>query len=148
VSGGPKVYAYLTNKGKCVIKIKGFQLTERAREAFSFENLETVIKTYIEEHLDSNIGRVRHDPKAEQKQKHEQIRQDIFNEFHRDQEHCGGGGANKNAISVYNVNRILRTRSFELLKGIEQKLYTFNFDKRIVLSDYSAVPYGYVKDDE
>lgn len=128
MSGGPKVYAYYTNKGNCVIKVKGFQLTERTKAAFSFENLETVIKTYIEEHLDSELGRVRHESKSEQKQKHEQIRQDIFNEFHRDQKkYAGGGGANKDAISIYNVNRILRTRSFELLKGIEQKLYTFNF---------------------
>jgi hypothetical protein len=146
VSGGPKVYAYITNKGKCVIKVKGFQLTERTRTAFSFENLETVIKTYVEEHFDSDIGRVRHKSKKERLKKHEQIRQGIFDEFHSHQKNCGGGAANSNAISVYNVNKILRTRSFELLKGVEQKLYTFNFDKRIVLGDYSTVPYGYVKE--
>jgi hypothetical protein len=146
VSGGPKVYAYITNKGNCVVKVKGFQLTERARAAFSFDNLETVIKTYVEEHLDSTIGRVRHNSKSEQQEKHKQIRQGIFNEFHRDQEFGSGAGANKNAISIYNVNKILRTRSFELLKGVEQKLYTFNFNKRIVLADYTAVPYGFVKE--
>jgi hypothetical protein len=147
VSGGPKVYAYLTNKGNCVVKIKGFQLSQRTQAAFSFENLERIIKTYVEEHLDNDIGRVRPDSKQAQKRKHEQIRQDIFKEFHYDQEHIGGAGANKYALSVYNTNRILRTRSFELLKGVEQKLYTFNFNKRIVLNDFSAVPYGYVKDE-
>jgi hypothetical protein len=144
VSGGPKVYAYITNLGKCVVKVKGFQLTEKTKSAFSFENLERVIKSYVSGHLDESIGRVRPDPKSVQKQKHVQIREGIFEEFHRSQLHIGGGGANESAISILNVNRILRTRSFELLKGIEQKLYTFNFNKRIVLSDYSAVPFGYI----
>lgn len=142
VSGGPKVYAFITNKGRCVVKIKGFRLTQRNLAAFSFDNLEKVILTFIADNLDSSIGRVRNPEHSERR--HEQLRKEMFEMFHGQSKHESGAAATSNAISVYNVNSILRTKSFNLMRNVEQKMYTYSFNKRIVRSDFSAVPYGFV----
>ena len=47
-------------------------------------------------------------------------------------------------ISVYNAQRIQRTCQWQVLQTPEQKLYSFCFDKRIILSNYDTIPYGYV----
>ncbi len=47
-------------------------------------------------------------------------------------------------ISVYNSVRIQRTSQWKILQTPEQKLYSFCFDKRIILSNYDSLPYGYV----
>jgi hypothetical protein len=47
-------------------------------------------------------------------------------------------------ISTFNPTRIFRTRDWQVLQKPEQKFYSFCFDKRIVLSDFDTVPYGYV----
>jgi hypothetical protein len=146
VSGGPKVYAYITNKGKCVVKVKGFQITERTKSAFSFDNLWDIISSHIASHLDPNIGRVRNETDTKiAASKYACLRDELFDKVHRNQEH-GGVAVTKEAISIYNVNRILRTNAFELIRGVEQKMYKYNFNKRIVLSDFRAVPYGYVSE--
>ena len=49
-----------------------------------------------------------------------------------------------NMISVYNAFRIHRTSQWKVLQTPEQKVYSFCFDKRIILSNYDSVPYGYV----
>jgi hypothetical protein len=49
-----------------------------------------------------------------------------------------------NCISVYNACRIQRTPLWKILRTPEQKLYTFCFDKRIILSNFDSLPYGYV----
>ena len=146
VSGGPKVYAYITNKGKCVVKVKGFQITERTKSAFSFDNLWDIISSHISSHMDTNIGRVRNETDTKiAASKYACLRDELFDKVHRNQEH-GGFAVTNEAISIYNVNRILRTNAFELIRGVEQKMYKYNFNKRIVLSDYRAVPYGYVSE--
>ena len=142
VSGGPKVYAFITNKGRCVVKIKGFRLTQRSLAAFSFDNLEKVILSFINDNLDPVINRVRNHQNSQQR--HDKLRNEIFEMFHRNSSNESGAVATSNAISVYNVNAILRTKSFQLLRNAEQKMYTYSFNKRIVRGDYIAVPYGYV----
>jgi hypothetical protein len=144
VSGGPKVYAYITNLGRCVVKIKGFKLTKRNLAAFSFDNLEKVILTYIDENMDSSINRVRNSQNSVKR--HEKLREEIFEMFHSKTNYESGAVATDRAISVYNVNAILRSKSYDLLRSIEQKMYTYSFTKRIVRSDLTAVPYGFVDD--
>ena len=141
VSGGPKVYAFVTNQNRVVVKIKGFQLNERTKTAFSFDNLKRVIQTYISTHLDSNIGRVRFDSSV--KEKH-CLRQTIFDEHHAVDETSSSVVAVANAISVFDVNRILRSKSWDIFRGAEQKIFTYSFNKRIVCKDASAVPFGFV----
>ena len=140
VSGGPKVYAFKTNKGKCVVKIKGFQLTERVATSFSFDNLKRVVETYVETHYDDEIERVR------PKKANASSLREIFMEHHKRVSAISGSGVSlASGISSLNMCRIIRKKNWELLRGIEQKLYTCNFDKRIVCKGYFAVPYGYVK---
>ena len=138
VSGGPKVYAYITNKNNCVVKIKGFQLTERVKAAFSFDNLKNVISTYVSTHLDSSINRVRN--KSENTA---ELRATLLKLHEQISKETSSGVANSKGISTLNVNKILRTKSWELLKGVEQKIYTYSFDKRIVCGDFSTIPYGF-----
>jgi hypothetical protein len=47
------------------------------------------------------------------------------------------------AISAYNPKRIFRSRTWDVLQRPEQKLYTFCFDKRIMLDNFDTLPYGY-----
>lgn len=141
VSGGPKVYAYVTNKGKSVIKIKGFQLNERSKNAFSFENLKCVIETFVRDNLDSTIDRVRFNDSVRGKQL---LRKQIFDQFHASDLTSSSAVARPDALSICNVNKILRTKQWELLRGTEQKMFTYSFKKRIVRSDFSTIPYGFV----
>lgn len=142
VSGGPKVYAFITNLGRCVVKIKGFKLTKRNLAAFSFDNLEKIILSHINDNLDPLTGRVKHIEKSEKR--HEQLRKEIYETLHSKTKYESGAVATDKAISVYNVNAILRTKSYNLLRNVEQKMYTYSFNKRIVRSDYTAVPYGFL----
>ena len=47
-------------------------------------------------------------------------------------------------ISVYAPTNIGRTKKFEVVQKAEQKLYSFFFDKRIILSNYDTIPFGFV----
>ena len=138
VSGGPKVYAYKTNQGSCVVKIKGFQLCKANSAAFSFENLKNIISTYVAKNIDLISNRVKHKPVDGS------IRQTIFNNSHQVCPTKSSAVATNDAISSYNPNRIKRSLTWEILRSAEQKIYTFNFDKRVVLGDFHAVPFGFV----
>ncbi len=150
-SGGPKNYAYRTQSGNAVVKVKGFTLDAVNSTAFSFENLRKVILSGVESsvpnegcgdkddlrRLNSHVRRDRGDQLA--------FRQELFDE------HLARGGSDKasavadeRGISCFNPKRIFRSRDFRVLKKAEQKIYRFYFDKRIVLENYDTVPYGYV----
>ena len=139
VSGGPKVYAYKTNKDKCVVKIKGFQLCKANSAAFSFDNLKRVVQNYVFNNTDEDTQRVKINPDFLDSNS---VRTSLFETYHRDSVNSNAIAVD-NAISTYNVNKIHRTTTWELLKRAEQKIYTYNFNKRIVLADYHAVPFGY-----
>jgi len=47
------------------------------------------------------------------------------------------------AISVYNPIKISRTADWIVLSRKEQKMFVFNYDKRIVKSDFSTIPFGF-----
>jgi hypothetical protein len=139
VSGGPKVYAYRTNKNKCVVKIRGFQICKANSAAFSFENIKRVIINYVETNNDPTIDRVR------VVKSFESLRAAVFKEFHDLTPDKSSAIARHNIISSYNPNKIKRTRNWELLRSSEQKVYTPSLSKRIILNNFHAVPYGYVE---
>jgi hypothetical protein len=47
-------------------------------------------------------------------------------------------------ISTINKVTIVRTRDWKIEQKIKQKLYSFYFDKRIILSNLDTLPFGYV----
>jgi hypothetical protein len=69
--------------------------------------------------------------------------------FERHQESRGRAStlvANTGAgISAFNGARIYRTRDLRIIQKPEHKLYSFWFDKRIMLLDFNTVPFGYCK---
>ena len=139
VSGGPKVYAFKTSKGRCVIKIKGFQLCKANSAAFSFENLKRVIINYVNANLNKETGRVKINTKG-----HNTVREKIFKDVHCKTPNQSSATATFDAISSYNPYKIKRTATWKLVRAAEQKIYMLSFDKRIILENYYAVPYGYV----
>jgi hypothetical protein len=46
-------------------------------------------------------------------------------------------------ISVYTPHQIKRARGFTLQSVPMQKLYTVNYDKRVVLPNFDTVPFGF-----
>jgi len=145
VCGGAKVYGIKTSLGRCFVKSKGFAVNANSAAAFSFENLERVVKSYFEKNLDPETGRVNLKPMSMKEKK--ALRQDLFTRFHESTSTKSSAGVSEDAISVYTANRIKRDLSWNLFSTIEQKIYSFQFDKKIVLSDGSCVPFGYVPDD-
>lgn len=143
VSGGPKVYAFKTNKNRCVVKIKGFQLCKANSATFSFENLKKVVENYVTNNINEETGRVNIRKDFIDSKK---LRSSIFETHHRDSDRSNAVAVD-NAISLFNINRIRRTNTWQLLKKAEQKIYTYNFDKRIVFSNFRAVPFGYIPDE-
>jgi hypothetical protein len=141
ISGGPKVYAYKTNFGNVVVKVKGFHLNSRNSKAFSFENLKRVILSYCEKNMDPQLGRVRL-----QKQSLKNIRQNIYESYHGKTPFVSSAVATDEAISVFDVSRIHRDNTWQLFACSEQKMYTVNFDKRIIQSDLTCVPHGFIPD--
>jgi hypothetical protein len=139
VSGGPKIYGYRTSFGKVVIKVKGFHLNFRNSKAFSFENLKKVILSFCEKNMDPQLGRVR---LPEQSLKN--IRKNIYEDFHGKTPFVSSAVATDDAISVFDVSRIHRDNTWQLFARSEQKMYTVNFDKRIIQSDLTCVPHGYI----
>jgi hypothetical protein len=97
VSGGPKVYAYKTNKNNCVVKIRGFQICRANSAAFSFENIKKVISNYVEKNKDPSINRVRIN-----KMSPEILRSTVFNEVHQVTPDKSSAVARDNIISSYN----------------------------------------------
>ena len=51
--------------------------------------------------------------------------------------------AAENFISVYNPVAIARTKCWDLVQKKEQKIFTVNYDKCIVTTDFNTFPYGY-----
>jgi hypothetical protein len=149
VSGGPKNYAYRTRKGKAVVKVKGFSLNAANITAFAFENVKKLILAGV------TNKRKHAEDEAERQElctaKRRKICTDAQKIYFAEQHQEIGKNKEAHAlhtdkgISVYNPRRIFRTRDWSLLQKPEQKLYSFCFDKRIVLSNNDTLPYGYIK---
>jgi hypothetical protein len=147
VSGGPKNYGYRTNRGKCVAKIKGFTVgNEVNTAAFSLDNIKKVLINGLMTADDDDQGdslRVKMLNAKKRKVDNLACREAHFEEHMKEASKTSAIWGEK-GISVFNPTRILRTRDWKILKKPEQKLYSFYFDKRIVLSNFDTIPFGYI----
>ena len=62
VSGGPKNYAYVTNNGKQVCKVRGFTLNTRGQRVLNFQSIRNHILEEITDPLEEPRVIVMHDP--------------------------------------------------------------------------------------
>jgi hypothetical protein len=148
VTGGPKNYAYRTHDGKVVVKVKGFTLNSVNAPAFSFENVKKIILEGLVTSdevagTDNEVKRKIGTPAKFRKLENDVNRCVFFVEHLTDADVASALFTTK-GISVFNPTRICRARDWKMLSKPEQKLYSFYFDKRIVLSNFQSLPYGYV----
>jgi hypothetical protein len=149
VSGGPKNYAYCTLKGKIVVKIKGFTLNAVNASTFSFVNIKNIILGHILTVSENNQPETNNTDRLntpsfsilEYRIKTQNQRGLIFPDHTKEQ---ANAIYSDGVISVYNPRRIFRSREWTMLQKPEQKVYSFYFDKRIILSNQNTIPYGYV----
>ncbi len=139
-TGGPKVYGFVTKKGVSQMKVKGFKLDQRTAAIFSFSNLKKIVSSYIVRNCDYSTGRVRI-PNLNSAE----LRNTFFNEYHSLFENISSVAATSQGVSVYNTNRIKRSNAWEIFKETEQKMYTVNCSKFIVLQNGLTVPFGFVE---
>ena len=133
VSGGPKNYGYVTKNNKTVVKIKGFTLNSTNAPAFSFQNLKRVILRGADDKLE---------PAA--KRRCMMTVRENFLDRHLEKAEEASAFADELGISVYNPVKIARTRTWEILQVAEQKVYTFQNDKRLIdPRNHKTTPYGY-----
>jgi len=162
VSAGPKTYAYVTESGETCVKAKGFSLNKTNREAFSFENLEKVIEKFASHTYEEGAGDDDHfngvfDNESNRKlwpvkissnlqkklKAHDELRQRAFNDTHSKNPNRPSASAGPDFISVFNPSAIVRDSTFQILSKPQQKLFTVNYDKRVVLENFMTLPYGY-----
>jgi hypothetical protein len=140
VSGGPKNYAHRTHKGKTVVKIKGFTLDSVNAPVFSFENIKKVIINGLITVNDDERVII---PSNKIRDFEKDIERRRLGEIHMLNKNYASALNGDKGISIYKPTRIVRTRDWRVLKKPEQKLYSFCFDKRIILSNFDTVPFGY-----
>ena len=144
ISGGPKNYGYRTAQGEECVKVKGFSLNYINKQAFTFDNMKNVIVNFLD--MDPEAGEKqgsRITPFKQRGQKNASNRDAIMADFHSSNPDAASSIATNNAISVFNPNTIKRSKIWEILSKPEQKLYTVNYDKRIVMEDFNTYPFGF-----
>ncbi len=135
VSGGPKNYGYVTKKAKTVVKVKGFTLNCTNAEAFSFQKIKEVILNSV-----SGFTVVNSVTCAKRRKV---IQRDEFLGQRMENAEEVSVIAGSEGISVFNPMRI-RTRTWEIVQRAEQKLYSFEFNKRVIdVYTCDTFPYGY-----
>ena len=159
VSGGPKNYAYETEKGEKCIKVKGFTLTKTNLDAFNFENIKEILTSLPFDISEENLD----DPVAEETPQHQTDRgpsipiwkgnqrsrrialwrDRAFEEIHSLNPQIASAGNTENYISTFNPNKIVRSKKWQLLSKPEQKIFTIMYDKRRVLNNYDTIPFGF-----
>ncbi len=170
VSGGPKNYGYVTAKGKVVVKVKGFTLNSVVSPAFSFENVKRVVVSGVVVPGDfpeaGSVGvgsasgavvtgsqkkrkwcdvAVRVPLKCPKRRKLElESERKRLLQSHLETGNWQSAVVENRCISVHNACRIQRTTNWMVKRTAEQKVYSFCFDKRIILSNNDTIPYGYV----
>ncbi len=136
VSGGPKNYGYVMKKGKTVVKVKGFTLNCTNAEAFSFQRIKEVI-------LNGVSGCVVVNPVTCAKRR-KVIQRDEFLDRRMENAEEVSAISGSEGILVFNPVRIYRTRAWEIVQRAEQKLYLFEFNKRVIdVNTCDTFPYGY-----
>jgi len=142
-SGGPKNYAFVTNNGDSCIKVKGFSLHFTNRRFFTIGNIREIIIDYISKNVNEN-GFAKKGSQLKDKRMKE-FRNWCLEKFSSSNSSEGHFDKSK-GIFVFNPRKIMRDRTWLLHSKREHKIYSFNFDKRMVLPDYSTLPYGYCCD--
>jgi hypothetical protein len=149
VSGGLKNYAFITNKNKAVIKLKGFVQTITNTEAINFDNFEKIVEAFAiipannedDEEIDETDRVTLKSAKVLRDEK--LLMRERAAEVHNAKPSEHSAMAAENFISVYNPVAIARTKCWDLVQKKEQKIFTVNYDKRIVTTDFNTFPYGY-----
>jgi hypothetical protein len=144
-SPGPKNYSFVTSNLKSCIKVKGFTLHSINKAVFENEKMCQLIQTFVHENSDE-FEIVQFPDETQKRKKSKEIRQ-YFEEKHLETASSSSAFFDKDlfAISVYNPIKISRTREWIVLSRKEQKLFVFNYDKRIVRSDFSTIPFGFCR---
>jgi hypothetical protein len=140
VSGGPKNYAYITKKGKCVFKIKGISLTVTNLETFTFENMARIVSYFATVNDGENFVCLK-SRELFHKKIHEK-RSELLNE-HLKNPSVPSGITIPGIISTFNPSKIKIQNDWKISSITEQKLYSCLYDKRMVLKDFSTLPFGY-----
>jgi hypothetical protein len=108
---------------------------------FFFERVRNIIMYGVRRTNDARATII--SPKR-RKLENDAIRCAYLVEHEKDMEQCSAFGDDEHGISVYNPIRIWRSRDWRIFQKPEQKLYSFCFDKRIILTDsFDTLPYGF-----
>jgi hypothetical protein len=145
ISAGPKNYSYKTSEGNSCIKIKGFSLHFENQKAFKPENTKIIIQSFISNNC-NEYGFVELSDKKERDLKIKQARSDFFIK-HSETPFQSSAFHSNFAISTYNPRKISRDNEWTILSIKEQKVFAFNYDKRIIKKDASTIPFGYCDND-
>ena len=114
VSTGSKSYCYATSDGNCVIKAKGFFMTPTLHEKI---NLKSMLELLNEEISDRRSGAIEDQKNPDQRE--------------------------KNCVYVHR-DRIKRNKRLqEITTETEYKRFSCIYTKRILLPDYTTLPYGW-----
>jgi hypothetical protein len=138
----PKSYAYLTNKKRFCVKFKGFSLGFETKKGFLIGNMKTLVEDFVKNNADED-GCVQF-PKNLFSRTEVCRTRDFFMEKHLEHpdkvSSCFERGV---GVSIFNPRKIKRTETWVITSQHEQKLFLFDYDKRIVLKDFSTIPFGY-----
>lgn len=164
VAGGPKNYAYETEQGQKCVKVKGFTMSATNAKVFTFDNIKNILMSrplrqdIDEEQEDDDAEELQDDlvfrskektstldilSAKEKAKKQVEWRDEAFQRFHADNTETASAGVGQNYISTFNPSKIVRDKKWHLLSKPEQKLYSIMYDKRVVLSNFDSLPYGF-----
>lgn len=146
VTCGPKTYAYCTNKGNVCLKIKGFSLGNVAKEAFKITNLKQLVLAFVETYAGEE-GIV-HVLSTHEHNENQQIAKQHFTSLHEPHTTTGQPSAFFNetmGISVCNPYMISRSFNWSVFSRPMMKYFSFNYSKRMILEDFTTIPFGTVK---
>jgi hypothetical protein len=150
VSGGPKNYGYLTKNGKSTVKVKGITMNSVNAPVMQYANIKRIIVNGVQNQdpVEDDETRTRRWSEKRRFIRNKERRQQLLpvhQEATADGSNLAHAIAMDDVISTYNKVKICRTGDWRIVQGQHQKLYTFWFDKRIVLSNFDTIPFGYVR---
>jgi hypothetical protein len=138
----PKSYAFLTNKNRSCVKFKGFSLGFETEKSFLIGNMKTLIEDFVRENADEE-GCVQF-PKEFFSRTEVCKRRELFMSKHLEHGEKPSSFFEKGVgVSIFNPRKIKRTETWMVTSEHEQKLFIFDYNKRIVLKDFSTIPFGY-----
>jgi hypothetical protein len=151
----PKVYVFITgditpekeyiiyeNCKNEHLRIKGFRLSATTQTAFNFHNLKEMVLEFCR---GPNVG-VETKSLIEQQTQLNEKRQQAYNQTHSQKSNEMTAHVDKECISIYNPSSIQTTATWRIVTIPEQKIFTCNYNKRMINSEtYDTLPFGYCK---